>query len=91
MRFEWDPEKSAKTKALRGVSFEEAEAVFVDPYALSLYDSVHSEFEERYFRVGRINSGDIVVVIYTDRPGDVRRLISVRKAAQKELKIYYEQ
>ena len=90
MRFEWDPAKAAKTKAKRGISFEEAEVVFLDPYSLSRYDAEHSDTEERYIRIGRIVAG-VITVVYTDRPGNIRRIISVRKAVRKEEEAYYEQ
>ena len=91
MRIEWDEKKSALNKAKRGIGFGEAEPVFLDPYALSRYDVEHSIMEEqRYIRIGWIPAG-IVVVVYTDRPEDIRRIISVRKATRKEREAYYEQ
>lgn len=91
MDIEWDEKKSIWNKAKRGISFAEAEPVFLDPYALSRYDADHSVIEEqRYIRIGWVDAG-IVVVVYTDRPGTRRRMISVRKATRKEREAYYEQ
>jgi len=91
MRFEYDEKKSEWNKAYRGISFGEAKPVFLDPYALSRYDAEHSTIiEERYIRIGFIPDG-IVAVVYTDRPDDIRRIISVRKATRKEMEAYYEQ
>jgi uncharacterized DUF497 family protein len=50
----------------------------------------HSDFEDRYVRIGRIHVG-IIIVIYTDRAEDVIRIISVRRANREEQKTYYEQ
>ena len=90
MRFEWDPVKAARTKSRRGISFEEAESVFLDPYALSRFDAEHSDAEDRYIRIGRIAAG-VITVVYTDRRENIRRIISVRKATRKEQEAYYEQ
>ena len=38
LRFEWDPKKAAEKRRKHGVSFEEAESVFVDEFAILLDD-----------------------------------------------------
>ncbi len=44
--FEWDEAKNKANIKKHGVSFEEAESVFFDEYALLKADPDHSETEE---------------------------------------------
>ena len=45
MRFEWDPGKAARNLAKHRVSFDEASAVFGDPFAGTIADPLHSADE----------------------------------------------
>lgn len=47
MEFEWDPGKDLENQANHGVSFDEASAVFGDPFAITIDDPDHSSDEER--------------------------------------------
>ena len=47
MIFEWDPEKNEVNQKKHGVSFEEAETVFEDEQAITIYDGEHSGVEDR--------------------------------------------
>lgn len=38
-----------------GVSFEEAQSVFYDEYAIQFYDEAHSEEEDRFLMLGLTN------------------------------------
>jgi uncharacterized DUF497 family protein len=69
-----------------GVSFEEATAVFDDPYALHKLDAAPSGVELRFHILGRISIG-MVEVVYTQR-GDRARLISARRASRHERRFY---
>jgi uncharacterized DUF497 family protein len=44
--FEWDEKKNALNKKKHGVSFEEAQTVFVDENALLIHDPDHSDDED---------------------------------------------
>jgi uncharacterized DUF497 family protein len=46
--FEWDPIKAAANAKKHGVSFEEAQTVFVDEDALVIPDPDHSAVEDRF-------------------------------------------
>lgn len=48
IRFEWDPVKGEGNRQKHGVSFDEAQSVFYDEYAVQFYDEVHSGREERF-------------------------------------------
>ena len=50
--FEWDKNKSRVNQKKHGVSFEEAESVFYDEYALEFYDEEHSSGEDRFLMLG---------------------------------------
>jgi uncharacterized DUF497 family protein len=41
LKFEWDEQKNKTNKKKHGVSFEEAQAVFYDEYAIQFYDPDH--------------------------------------------------
>ena len=87
---EWDEAKNEINIKKHGISFDEAKEVFNDPNALELYDKEHSTSEEdRYICLGSIGECLIIVVVFTDRNGNIR-LISARKAEPQEEAVYYE-
>ena len=69
--FEWDEDKNADNQQKHGVSFEQAQAAFQDPYKLIIQDVFHSTAEERWFCVGDIGTG-IVTVRFTYRAHNIR-------------------
>ncbi len=90
MKFEWDSHKAASNKRKHGVSFELAATVFDDPFALRVEDIKHSSYEERFWQLGESDAG-ILVVVFTIRgkmASEVYRLISARKANEKEKNLY---
>jgi len=86
MRFEWDESKSEACFLERGFDFAFAAHAFLDPNRLIQEDTRHSYGEVRYQLMGSID-GRLFVVIYTLRH-DVMRIISARKANQREEKKY---
>ncbi|MDR1851103.1 MAG: BrnT family toxin [Propionibacteriaceae bacterium] len=52
LKFEWDEAKNTINIAKHGVSIEEAQSVFSDPYALVIDDPDHSDQEMRYIILG---------------------------------------
>ena len=86
MRFQFDPRKAASNLKKHGVSFSDAEGVFLDPLAIHQADP-DTENEERFLGLGMGNTGQLLVVVYTLR-GDNIRLISTRRATRKEVKNY---
>lgn len=83
MAFEWDPAKAKTNFRNHGVRFEEAAAVFDDPYASSIPDDWADPSEERFVGIGMGGLGRVLVVVYTYR-GDNIRIISARLAAAHE-------
>ena len=91
MRFEWDEEKSISNLQKHGVSFEEAKEVFEDPFHISKLVHRFDYFEERWITLGRTKKDKILVVanMFFDENGEeIIRIISARKANQKERKFY---
>lgn len=90
MEIEFDPDK-AKQNPLRheSVTFEEAKAVLLDPYALTREDNDIAE-EQRFVSLGMGAKNRILVVVWTLR-GDCIRLISAWKANQPQRRRYENQ
>jgi hypothetical protein len=52
IRFEWDAAKNRANARKHGISFEEAQTVFLDENALRFYDPDHSQDEDRFLILG---------------------------------------
>ena len=89
MLCEWDTKKAAQNVAKHGVPFEYASRVFVDDtHQLDSDDTRRDYREERRITIGKID-GRLFVVAYTLR-SEVVRLISARKANEREQRQYDE-
>jgi uncharacterized protein len=86
MEFEWDETKSETCFQERGFDFAYAAQAFFDPNRLIRADLRHSYGEDRFQLTGRIGSR-IFVVVYTPR-ANATRIISARKANNREVKHY---
>ena len=84
---EWDSGKASSNLRKHGVSFEEAVTALLDPSALAQEDT-HSETEARWVLIGMSSRVRLLTIVYTLRDGDRIRLISARKATQKEASYY---
>jgi uncharacterized protein len=71
------------------VSFGEAATVFGDADGIMIPDPDHSEEESRFLLVGRSRLRRLLVLVSVER-GERVRLISARRAARKEKKVYEE-
>ena len=89
LTFEWDENKARENLQKHKVSFEEAKAIFDDPFLMTYPDPDHSESEQRYLSVGSSSAGRVLLVIHTDRSANTR-IISCRKATASERKHYEE-
>ncbi len=87
LTFEWDEEKAYKNLKKHQMSFHEGATVFDDPAIATLYDSAHSEDEDRYISLGQSHQGRLLVISDTQRDECIR-LISCRKATRRERKMY---
>ena len=88
--FEWDASKASLNKKKHGISFDEAKTVFFDEKAKVIHDPEHSDDEERFIILGLSVNVRMLVVIHCYRKNDrIIRLISARKATQKESTQYH--
>ena len=85
-KFTWDREKAKLNKIKHGISFKEAAFVFEDDDRIEFFDKAHSQDEDRWQVIGKVE--DVLFVVYTER-GEVTRLISARKANYYEKELYY--
>ncbi|MRX52032.1 BrnT family toxin [Paracoccus sp. S-4012] len=84
MSFEYDPAKSASNKAKHGIDFEEAQALWDDPWLLEA--PARTEDEPRFLTVGRIGER-YWAAVWTPRK-EAMRIISVRRARKEEVERY---
>ena len=89
MELEWDVVKAASNLRKHGVSFEEAELVFLDEGRIEFFDGRKDYGEDRWATIGLAYSA-VLYVVYTIRHTDTIRLISARKANADERKQYRE-
>ncbi|MEZ2348160.1 BrnT family toxin [Terriglobus sp. RCC_193] len=88
LNFTYDPAKAKSNLRKHGVSFAEAETVFLDPLASTLPDDQHSIDEQRYITVGTSSQGRVLFVVYTETESTVR--IGARLATATERHQYEE-
>ena len=90
IRFEWDKKKSRENKRRHGVSFEEAQTVFLDENAIRYFDPDHSHDEDRFIMLGMSYKLGVLVVCHCYHVDDtVIGIISARKANAKEATVYW--
>jgi uncharacterized protein len=85
--FEWDQAKSDKNSVERGFDFEHASRIFGGD-TIEREDTRREYGEPRMIAIGDIE-GEVYVVVYTQR-GEVRRIISARRASRREQDDYRE-
>ena len=89
MEFDWDGIKSDACLIERGFDFMTAAQCFMDPHHMISRDSRFDYGEDRFQVLGQIDER-VFFVTYTLR-GEVIRIISARKANQREVKRYENQ
>lgn len=90
MKITWDSKKAtANPKNHDGVTFEEAQVVLLDPFALTREDS-DSVDEQRFITLGMGGKGRILMVVYTYRE-ETMRIISAWKANEPQRRRYESQ
>ena len=63
--FDWDTNKAIQNERKHGVTFTEAQDVFLDINSITIYDTAHSNDEDRYIDIGLSNQGRVLMVSYT--------------------------
>lgn len=89
MVYEWDEEKNIENYKKHGIWFEEAQTIWADQNAKELYDTDHSDNEDRWIRIGvNIQKGVLIVCFCERSEGNIIRIISARHAENEE-KMFY--
>ena len=89
IKFEWDTTKATSNKKKHGVSFEEAQSVFYDEFAVQFFDDDNFVSEDRFLMLGFSDEARLLIVCHCERnEGNIIRIISARKAAKKENNYY---
>jgi uncharacterized protein len=89
VKFEWDTSKATANINKHGVSFEEAQSVFYDEFAVQFFDVEHSGDEERFLLLGMSTEARLLLVYHCERnAGHIVRIISARRATQRESAFY---
>lgn len=93
--FDWDPNKAKSNWKKHGIGFEQASTIFLDPRMITVFDTEHSEREDRWATIGIDKNGVLLVVLHTFQQLDANcsriRMISARKATKDEIKQYREE
>ena len=83
---EFDPAKNAANIQKHGIDLAFAVDVLADPFVVSIVDARRNYGETRWISLGEV-LGRVYVVIHTRRK-HVSRIISVRKANDRETSAY---
>ena len=90
IRFDWDKKQSRENKRRHGVSFEEAQTVFLDGNAIRYFDPDHSHDEDRFIMLGMSFKLRVLVVCHCYHVDDtVISIISARKVNAREATAYW--
>ena len=87
MKFEWDEKKNKTNAEKHGIDCIDAEDIFKS-VRLTAVDNRRDYGEPRKISIGKIGPY-VCVVVHTERNG-VIRIMSARKANQRERRKYYE-
>jgi uncharacterized DUF497 family protein len=87
MEFEWDNNKNKSNLDKHGLNFEDTKFIF-ESQTITFKDEREDYGEDRFITLGTLE-GRVVVVVHTQRNYLVR-IISMRKANEREKKIYFE-
>jgi len=81
--------KSINKQKKHGVTFEEAQSVFYDDFAIQFFDDENSELEDRFLMLGLSNHARVLLICHCEKESaNLIRIISARKATAKERKLY---
>lgn len=85
--FQWDKGNIEKNWLKHGVTPYECEQIFFSLPLVAYDDIKHSDQENRYYALGKTNTGRFLLVVFTVRSKHIR-IISARDMNKKERKIY---
>ena len=79
--FEWDDRKAARNRRVHCVTFELARLVFADPKAIDRLD-LDEPADDRTLLTGLV--GEVLLTVCITERGKRERIISARRATQRE-------
>lgn len=82
MQFEWDEAKNLENIRKHEIDFADVSEMFDSPMLIEL-DDRFDYGEDRWFDIGFLGNG-IAAVVWTERQGNVIRIISARRANRYE-------
>jgi uncharacterized DUF497 family protein len=88
MRYSWDEEKNRRNLELHAIAFQDAARIFEGP-TVERVDDRFDYGEPRVYAIGLVNGLEIMV-IYTDRKREDRRIISAWRAEPHERRHYWK-
>lgn len=88
MKYIWDDRKNKANIRKHGIPFARAIRMF-EGRVMETLDGEVEHGESRIKAVGLVDGVEIFVV-YTDREGETRRIVSARKATRKERETYWQ-
>ncbi|WP_417913452.1 BrnT family toxin [Candidatus Electronema sp. TJ] len=89
MKIEYDSRKRQYALEERGLDFEDAPTVFNSPRRITWEDTRQDYGERREITMGEL-AGRLVVLVHTKRGSSIR-IISMRKANERECRWFEEQ
>ena len=89
MIIEYDHQKRQATIEERGLDFEDAPLIFTASRRITWIDNRQEYGENRMITMGEL-AGRLVIIVHTDR-ADVARIISMRKANEREKRWFEKQ
>jgi uncharacterized DUF497 family protein len=89
MDITWDSIKAELNFKKHGVSFEEAATVIQAAMTVTVEDETSPD-EQRFVTIGVSVKLRVLMVVHTYRDDEEIRIISARKATQKEREVYEE-
>ena len=91
MRFTFDPRKSRllRQNKRRGIGFEEAQALFLEPYHLDQ----RSDLPEQYRAIGWVGNRlySVILELREDEDGEIVHLVTLWKSTSEEIRLYEEE
>ena len=88
MRYTWDAAKNRSNVKRHKIAFEDARRIFEGP-TVERVDDRFDYGEIRVYAIGLVNGLEITV-IYTDRDGDERHIISAWRSEPHERRHYWQ-
>ena len=90
MIYEWDADKATVNERKHGISFDEAQTVFLDPFAETFDDPDHSVDERRFITIGMSTRQHLLFVAHAESGVDRIRIVSARPATRGETHAHEE-